>query len=77
VGKNRAGLTRARPGFQMVSGGPCASPVENVEGDLNGIQLQSLASAAAATEPASLALLGAGALGLAGYGWRQRRRAAA
>jgi hypothetical protein len=35
-------------------------------------------SAPAATpEPASLTLLGAGALGLLGYGWQKRRRAAA
>jgi hypothetical protein len=43
------------------------------EGDLNGIQLQSLATTAT-PEPASLALLGFGALGLAGYGWRLHRR---
>jgi hypothetical protein len=35
------------------------------------------ASTTAAPEPASLTLLGAGALGLAGYGWRKRKRAAA
>jgi hypothetical protein len=33
--------------------------------------------ASAAPEPASLTLLGIGAAGLAGYGWRKRRRAAA
>jgi hypothetical protein len=47
----------------------------NNEGDLNGIQLQSLASTT--PEPTSLTLLGFGALGLLGYGLRQLRCAAA
>jgi hypothetical protein len=34
-------------------------------------------AATAAPEPASLTLLGLGALGLLGYGWRKRRQAAA
>jgi hypothetical protein len=33
-------------------------------------------AATAAPEPASLTLLGLGALGLLGYGWRRRQQAA-
>jgi hypothetical protein len=45
--------------------------------DLYGYALFTVGPASATPEPASLALLGAGTLGLAGYGWRKRRRSAA
>jgi hypothetical protein len=46
----------------------------NFEGDLNGIQLQAMPAASSVPEPASLTLLGTGALGLFGSCWRMRKQ---
>jgi MYXO-CTERM domain-containing protein len=54
--------------FQPATGG--------YSGMMNLTSLAPHAQTAAAAEPASLTLLGVGALGLAGYAWRRRRRAA-
>ncbi len=42
----------------------------------NGPNPVNLAFQRAVPEPSSVALLGIGALGLVGYGWRRRRRTA-
>jgi hypothetical protein len=47
------------------------------EGDLNGIQLRSVASTTVIPEPGPLTLLGIGVVGLLGYGLRRHRRAPA
>jgi MYXO-CTERM domain-containing protein len=75
-GQNYADFTTTADGSGTLSFTFQPGPVENLEGDLNGIQLQSVASTTATPEPASLTLAGIGAVGLAGYGWRRRRRAA-
>jgi hypothetical protein len=73
-GQNYADFTATADGSGTLSFTVQQGPSEHLEGDLDGLQLQSLAWTTAAPEPASLTLLGVGMLGLAGYGWRLHRR---
>jgi hypothetical protein len=66
------------PNFALLGGGAAGvnTPMTATSGSASFQFAPTAPAATAAPEPASLTLLGLGALGLLGYGWRKRQQAA-